>query len=189
MESVRTIVVSDRPPYAEELYNCIHRCPMEGRHHVAIHIQEESQIQLDEGTHEWLNKATNVSEYADSFINISYNVVGRDVVGRDVVGRDVVEVTLWSWLRDLIFGRPDIQTVYVSFTVVVPSSSSSSSSVRTGSVGRREAPDVDTLAQQALCTGVVEDGGLVGENVLGTNIDTPKVDCAREDVDVHEQRV
>ncbi len=139
-----------------------------------IHIQEESQIQLNEGTHEWLNKATNVSEYADSFTNISYNVVKQDVD----------EVILWSWLRDLIFGRPDIQTVYMSFTVVAASSSSS-----TGSVGSREAPDVDALAQQALSAGVVEDRRLVGENVFGTNVDTPKVDGAREDVDVHEQRV
>lgn len=109
MESI-VALVSERPPHAQELVNCIDRCPMKGKHHVAIHISHLQNTELDPGKYTWSNVSNNTSEYKVAnctFTDISYNVT-------ELLEGDV---TIWSWLHELIFGSPDIQTVIMSFTV------------------------------------------------------------------------
>lgn len=103
------VIVSDRPPHAQELVNCIDRAPVEGKHHVAIHIVNTFGIELPPGNHAWTDRDS-VSEYVVSnvtFSNITYNVL------------EPLEhhSTFWTWLHALIFGPPDVQTVIMSFEV------------------------------------------------------------------------
>lgn len=102
-------IVSERPPHAQELVNCIDRAPTEGRHHVAIHIVNVSDMELPPGDHTWTDR-DHVSDYFVSnvkFSNISYKVL------------EPLEhhSTFWTWLQALIFGPPDVQTVIMSFDV------------------------------------------------------------------------
>jgi hypothetical protein len=102
-------IVSERPPHAQELVNCIDRCPMEGRHHVAIHIQNIFQVELPPGEHAWTDK-DNVSEYKVS------NVVFTDIRYKVIEPLEPHQ-TFWTWLHAFVFGPPDVQTVIMSFEV------------------------------------------------------------------------
>ena len=103
-------IVSERPPHAQELTNCIVRCPMEGNHNVAIHIQNIFQIELPPGEHTWTDK-DNVSEYKVS------NVIFTDIRYKVIEPLEPHPNTFWTWLRALVFGPPDVQLVIMSFEV------------------------------------------------------------------------
>ena len=103
-------IVSERPPHAQELTNCTDRCPMEGNHHVAIHIQNTFQVELPPGEHTWTDK-DNVSEYKVS------NVIFTDIRYKVIEPLEPHPSTFWTWLRALVFGPPDVQLVIMSFEV------------------------------------------------------------------------
>ncbi len=109
MEEYETIV-SEQPPYVNELENCILRCPLEGRHNVLIHIQNTFQVELAPGSYKWTDR-DHVSEYQMKnvkFSNIRYTVSEPD---------EFQDKTFWTWLHELVFGPPDVQTILLSFDV------------------------------------------------------------------------
>lgn len=103
-------IVSERPPHTQELVNCIDRFPMEGTHHVAIHIQNPFHVELPPGEHAWTDK-DNMSEYKVS------NVIFTDIRYKVTEPLEPHQETFWTWLRTLVFGPPDIQLVIMSFNV------------------------------------------------------------------------
>jgi hypothetical protein len=103
-------IVSECPPYANELENCIIRCPFEGGHHVMINFTNTFQVEFAPGKYKWTDK-DHVSEYKMKnvvFSNIEYDVQEPD---------EFQEQTLWRWLHALVFGPPAVQAVVVSFNV------------------------------------------------------------------------
>ncbi len=94
-----------RPPYAQELVNCIDRCPMEGKHTVLIHITHSKNIELTPGDHKW-GEPYHVSNL--EFSDITYKVEEYTVHESE---------SFFSWLHAFFFGPPDIQTVIMSFEV------------------------------------------------------------------------
>lgn len=104
-------IVSERPPHAQELVNCVDRCPMECNHHVGIHIQNPLLIELPPGEHTWTDR-DNMSEYKVS------NVVFTDIRYKVIEALEPHH-TLWTWIRELVFGPPDIQLVIMSFKVKI----------------------------------------------------------------------
>lgn len=122
---MKNSIVSERPPYASELVNCIARYPMEGKHNVAIHITDARSIELLPGEHTWTH-VNETSEYHFSnvvFTNISYKVIEADDESFYLMYPFVVKRSPFcSWLYALVFGSPDIQVVVMSFSVRVSTS-------------------------------------------------------------------
>jgi hypothetical protein len=93
----------DQPPYLHVFIRAIDECPTEGSHVVLIHVENRASVLLSAGKHTW-------PDYAVS------NVVFRNIE-YDVQEHDVPPLTTWTWLRSLIYGPPNVQTIALSFNV------------------------------------------------------------------------
>jgi len=117
----REVIVSEQPPYANELENCIVRCPSPGTHHVLLNLNVD--VELAPGKYTWTDK-DNVSEY--TIQNVVFSKITYDVHEPS----EIQDQTFWTWLHALVFGPPPVQTVLLSFDVSQVSVCSSSESVR-----------------------------------------------------------
>lgn len=103
-------IVTECPPYANELENCIIRCPIGGTHKVLINFTNTFQVELAPGKYKWTDK-DHVSEYKIKnvvFSNITYDVQEPD---------EFKEQTFLTWLHAFVFGPPAVQALILAFNV------------------------------------------------------------------------